>query len=416
MIRRAAAASKCGVARIGERSSAGRAGGGAGVGDFCRPGCCHGGIVRVYVPPCCGHGGGAVAAGGGEHGRKGSIVKRFRRPADVKVGVIGYGGAFNMGPEHLRGMQQAGMTPTAVADVDRRRLAAAGRDFPGIQTYDSVARLLRDSDANLLTLITPHNTHARLAVQCLDAGRHVVSEKPMAITTAECDRMIAAARKNKVMLSVYHNRHWDGCILEAVKRIRSGVIGDVFRVEAHGGGYHRPGDWWRSSKSISGGIHYDWGVHMVEYALQILTGRITEVSGHVKRGFWAPKTAWKDDTNEDEVFLTVRFDDGTWLSLCNSSIDSNPKRGMLEITGTKGTYIMDGRSWETITHAKGETVIRKGLNGRNQWGRYYREVADHLVKGAPLTITAAWARRPIHILDLATRSARKGAAIKAKYS
>ena len=96
--------------------------------------------------------------------------------------------------------------------------------------------------------------------------------------------MIAAAKKSGVMLSTYHNRHWDGCILNAVEEMRrKGVIGDVFRIEAHMGGYGKPGDWWRTSKTISGGILYDWGVHLLEYSLQLLQGKLTEVTGFATR-------------------------------------------------------------------------------------------------------------------------------------
>ncbi|HOJ32087.1 MAG TPA: Gfo/Idh/MocA family oxidoreductase [Candidatus Hydrogenedentes bacterium] len=342
-------------------------------------------------------------------------MKRFKQAKDIKVGVIGYGGAFNMGRGHLREMMHAGMTPTAVVDVDKERLKVAQEDFPGIETYASVSEMLRKSDVHLLAIITPHNTHAKLAIQCLNAGRHVVCEKPFAITTAECDAMIAAAKKNKVMLSTYHNRHWDGCILQALKTIRSGAIGDVVRVEAHGGGYGKPGDWWRSSKSISGGILYDWGVHMLEYMLQIVNSEIVEVTGFAKTGFWAPQTAWKEDTNEDEGFAVIRFKNGTWGSLCITQIDSNPKRGMIEVTGTKGSYLFDGGWFEVYTHSGKDTVIRKGQNPPSEWWAFYQNIAEHLTKGTPLVITPEWARRPIHILDLANQSARKGKALPAKY-
>jgi len=343
-------------------------------------------------------------------------VKRFKRAKDIKVGCIGYGGAFNMGRAHFNEMARAGMTPVAVVDVDPKRLEVAEQDFPGIQTYTSVAAMLKKSDVNLLAIITPHNTHARLAIQCLKAGRHVVTEKPFAITTAECDAMIAAAKKSKAVLSTYHNRHWDGCILNAVKLVRSGVIGDVFRVEAHMGGYGKPGDWWRTSKSISGGILYDWGVHLLEYSLQILKGaQLAEVTGFAHKGFWAPQTAWKADTNEDEGFAIARFANGAWLSLTLSSIDSNPKRGWLEATGTLGTLVMDWGVCEVTTHENGTTVVRKHRNPDSEGWKLYQNVADHLVKGTPLIITPEWARRPIHILDLANQSARKGNALKAKY-
>ena len=207
-------------------------------------------------------------------------MSSFKTPEDIKVGVIGYGGAFNMGRQHLTFMKKAGMTPVAVAELDETRLKVAREEFPGIETYTSVSDMLEKSGVNLVVIITPHNTHADLALQCLRAGRHVISEKPLAITTEECDAMIREAAKQDLLLSTYHNRHWDGCILKALEQIHSRkVIGEVYRIEAYMGGYNRPGDWWRSSKSISGGILYDWGVHLLEYSLQILQSDIVEVTG-----------------------------------------------------------------------------------------------------------------------------------------
>jgi predicted dehydrogenase len=340
----------------------------------------------------------------------------FKRAGDIKVGVIGYGGAFNMGRHHLKEMQQAGMTPVAVAEIDPARLKTATADFPGIETWPSVAEMLRKSKVNLVVIITPHNTHARLALQCLRAGRHVVCEKPLAITTAECDAMIAEARRRRLVLSTYHNRHWEGAIVLARKLARKGVLGQVYRAEAHMGGWAKPRDWWRSSRSISGGALYDWGVHLLEYSLQVLDSEIDEVSGFAKRGFWGPQIRWKKDAIEDEGFATVRFKNGAWLTLCISALDSNPKRGRLELTGTKGTFLMlSNDEYELVTHDGDRTVVTKGKSGPSEWHRFYRNVARHLVRGEKLEITPEWSRRPIHILDLAARSAALGRALKAKY-
>ena len=191
-------------------------------------------------------------------------MSKYKKAGDIKVGVVGYGPSFNMGRSHMNEMKKAGMVPVAVADIDPARLVAAQADFPGIETYDSFAQMLKKSDVDLVTVITPHDSHTSLALQALRAGRHVVSEKPLAITTTQCDSMIAAAKKSGVILSTYHNRHWDGSIMEALRQIRAGAIGDVIRIEAHMGAWDKPKDWWRSSKSISGGILYDWGVHLLE--------------------------------------------------------------------------------------------------------------------------------------------------------
>lgn len=343
-------------------------------------------------------------------------MKRFKQASDIKVGVIGYGGAFNMGKGHLLEMRKAGMTPVAVTELDPARLKIAEQDFPGIQAYATVAAMLKNSDVNLVTIITPHNTHAPLALQCLRAGRHVVTEKPFALTTAECDAMIAAARRAGVMLSTYHNRHWDGSVMNARKLLRAGAIGDLVRVELHMGAWGRPGDWWRSSKSISGGILYDWGVHLLEYTLQLADAEIAEVAGFAKTGFWGPQIKWGRDATEDEGFAVVRFKNGVWATLCITHLDSTPKRGMVEITGTQGTLWWDYDRYELTTHDGDKTVVTKGKNPEAQWARYYANVAAHLTKGEPLVITPEWARRPIHILDLAGRSAQAGRALKAKYA
>ena len=108
--------------------------------------------------------------------------------------VIGYGGAFNMGKAHANWMNAAGIPTVAACDVDPARMEAARTDFPGIRTYSSVKALLKDEEVGLCVVILPHNLHARVAIQCAEAGKHVVVEKPMCITVKEADAMIAAAR------------------------------------------------------------------------------------------------------------------------------------------------------------------------------------------------------------------------------
>ena len=353
------------------------------------------------------------------HSKKGFLaMAKFKSAADIKVGVIGYGGAFNMGKHHLNEMLGAGMTPTAVCEVDPKRLEVAKTDFANIQTYGSVAEMLKKSDVDLVTIITPHNTHAPLALQCLKAGRSVITEKPFAITTAECDAMIKAAKAKKVLLSIYHNRHWDGCVLKAMEIIKSGAIGEVFRIEMNMGGYGKPGDWWRSSKSISGGILYDWGAHLIEYSLQMIgDSEISEVSGFAHEGYWAPQTAWKNDGNEDEGFAVVRFKNKKWITLRITSLDSGPTPRMAKVNGTLGSLNFDHGSYEIIKPgADGKTSVERGNNPPGQSQEYYKNVAASLTGSADLIITAEWGRRPIHILDLAVQSAKKGKSLPSKYS
>lgn len=343
-------------------------------------------------------------------------MKRFKSAAEIKVGVVGYGASFQIAKHHLNGMRNQGMVPVAVADIDASRLPVAEADYPGIKTYTSATEMLANCEVDLLAICTPHNTHADLAIECMNAGRHVVTEKPFAVTTAECDAMIAAAKANDVMLSTYHNRHWDGWILEAVDRIRNQrVIGDVMRIEAHSVGFRQPRNWWRSSKSISGGIMYDWGAHFLEYSLQLLDGNMTEVFGYARYGFWNDVSGYGDDTNEDEAMAIVRFDSGQLLTLFNSNVDSTGRKGMLEVVGTRGTYIIDPKGWEATVQEAGGVGCLSGRNRRDETWRFYKNIADHLISGEPLIITPEYARRPIHIMDLAGQSAAAGRALPAQY-
>ena len=179
---------------------------------------------------------------------------------EFRCGVVGYGGAFNMGRAHLTSMRKnPGMAAVAVCELDAARRKVAEQDFPGIQTYGRLGDMLRHADLDLVAVITPHNTHAKLAVQCLDAKVGVVVEKPMAVTSAEVKAMMAMAKRRGVMLSTFHNRRWDGdfillCDLICTEK----VIGRVFRIEAGFGGYGQQGNWWRSDKKVSGGGIYDW--------------------------------------------------------------------------------------------------------------------------------------------------------------
>ena len=77
--------------------------------------------------------------------------------------------------------------------------------------------------------------------------------------------------------------------------------------------------------------------------------------------------------------------------------------------------MMEGGSHKIITHSGPKRITTAGNSRKSEQRRFYQNIADHLVKGEPLVITPEWARRPIHIIDLANRSAKKGAAIRARY-
>ena len=221
-----------------------------------------------------------------------------------RCGVIGYSPAFNMGRTHLEAMtKNPGMEAVAVCDLDPEYRAAAARDWPEATVYGRVGDMLRRADLDLVAVITPHNTHAKLVLQCLDAGVGVVCEKPLAITSKEIREMISLSKRRKAMLSTFHNRRWDSDFLLLRDLLQEEkAIGEPFRIEC---GFYRYGEsppWWRSDRKISGGAIYDWGAHFTDWVLQLVRDEIDWVSG-----FQVKNPAWGSYTNEDHSEYTLKF-------------------------------------------------------------------------------------------------------------
>ena len=326
---------------------------------------------------------------------------------EMRCAAVGYGPFSNAGHTNLCGMAaQKGFLPWAVCDVDEARLEVAHQNFPGFETYTDLDDMLRKSDVDLVAVTLPHSLHTWAVLKCLGSGRHVVVEKPMAITVAECDRMIAAAKKSKRMLSVYHNRHWDANIQTILKHIRK--IGRPYRWESHQGGHGRPRAWWRSDKEVSGGIVYDMGAHYVEWMLQAMPYAIQEVLG------WRIHEVWTDTTNEDEMEAVVRFS-GDAIGLHTATSLAVAGRNAIRICGTEGTILASGAN--VSIHAvgrAGRTVTEVPMLPRAH-ERYYANIRAHLFEGKPLIITPEHARRVIQVLDAACRSSESGRAVKPKY-
>ena len=327
----------------------------------------------------------------------------------IRVGLIGYGGAFKMGKLHSEQMAQTGVLETvAVCDVDPRCLRQAKKDFGNeILTFPSAAKMLAADLVDMCVVITPHNTHAKLAVQCLNAGKHVVTEKPMCITYNEATRMIDAARANKMMLSVFHNRRWDGDYLAIKKCIADGLVGDIFHIEASMGGWGKPRKWWRSDKRISGGAFYDWGAHYLDWTLGLVPeAKMTHVTG-----FFHQDVVWKH-SNEDQVQAIIRFDTGCVADVQLSDVAFAP-RARWRILGTKGTIEdWSGGSLTVYTQVKGYPAQMEVDYQEGQWPAYYQNIADHLTKGTELAVKPEESARTIAVIECAEKSSKYGRTLK----
>ncbi|MEO6205124.1 MAG: Gfo/Idh/MocA family oxidoreductase, partial [Mycobacteriales bacterium] len=165
------------------------------------------------------------------------VVHRMLRRAiglvdgpDVCVGILGYGA---IGHEHSTAIARtSGLRLTAVCDPNPARVDVARELAPDVRGHSSGADLLADPEVDLVIVSTPPDTHAEWALRSLEAGKHVVVEKPFCITVDEADRQIEAARERGMTLAVYQNRRWDPDYLALKAIVRSGQLGEVFHYES----------------------------------------------------------------------------------------------------------------------------------------------------------------------------------------
>jgi scyllo-inositol 2-dehydrogenase (NADP+) len=335
-----------------------------------------------------------------------------------RIVVIGYGYAGRAFHTYL-----IGLTPDlelyGVSSRNPETRERIQREL-GVKTYESFESVLADSHVDAVVLATPHDTHCPLAVQAAEAGKHVITDKVMALNLQEADRMIEAARSAGVLLTVFHNRRWD-CDYLTVKQVwDSGLLGDIVHVETTWCQFGKPRGW-RGEHAHGGGKFYDLGAHMIDQAVTLVAEPIESVSAHFHY-------AWPDRDIESHADCLIRFKSGmTWLVQAGS-LDRDPKPRW-HVVGTKRTLTKFGvdpqeramnarnidaapeevanraRLWGEWDGLKTETVVQT-VPGR--WRSFYENVADALLERAPLAITPESVRRGIAVIDAALRSAEKG--------
>lgn len=181
-----------------------------------------------------------------------------------KIALTGFGG---MAGWHYDIIQEIdGLEVAGIWDIKQTR-----RDYAesrGIHVYKSYEHLLEDKDVDLVLIATPNDVHKSLAIQAMEAGKNVVSEKPVTLCSADLQEMIDASAKTERFLTVHQNRRWDEDFLTVKEILKEGHLGETFRIESRVHGSRGiPGDW-RQEKQHGGGMVLDWGVHLLDQALQ----------------------------------------------------------------------------------------------------------------------------------------------------
>ena len=183
--------------------------------------------------------------------------------------IIGYGGMGGWHGHFLRNSDVANLKGVYDIKPERNQFA---KD-QGIHAYDSLDALLADTEIDFVTIATPNDVHKSLAIEALRAGKHVICEKPVTLSSADLQEMIDVANECGKLLTVHQNRRWDGEFLVMRDVYKSGDLGVVHHIESRVHGSRGiPGDW-RQLPEQGGGMILDWGIHLIDQIMGIVHDR-----------------------------------------------------------------------------------------------------------------------------------------------
>ncbi len=305
------------------------------------------------------------------------------------------------------------------------RVRAEGVALWGVRGYASLDEALEDPAVELVVLATPHNTHAELAVRALDAGRHCVVDKVMALTTEEADRMIAARDRSGRMLSVFHNRRWDWDFATIRDVLAQGLIGRPLLVESSVCRHSAPRSW-RGRAEEAGTILHDWGAHLVDHALQLGLGPCRRLVA------WVLESPWEGVDSGGHGRIIMEFD--RVIFQAETSRICRIDRPRWWIVGTDGGFVKSGidpqedalragdidRATEPESHR--ESSGHPGRTERSSRRASPRSAPTGTATTAtspttfsimqPLAVTAEQAREVVRVLEAAVISSRDHAVIE----
>ncbi|TCV91418.1 scyllo-inositol 2-dehydrogenase (NADP+) [Luteibacter rhizovicinus] len=335
----------------------------------------------------------------------------------IATGLIGYGtaGAVFHAPLIAAAI---GLRLAGIASSRTDQIAA---EFPESRIFARPQDLIADPDIGLVVIATPNDTHASLAREALEAGKHVVVDKPFTLDAAEADALIALAERKGCTLSVFQNRRWDNDFLTVRRLVEDGRLGEVVYYEAHFDRF-RPEikHGWRETPAAGSGLLYDLGAHLIDQALQLF-GLPDDVTADVQRQRAAAQT-------DDYFHIVLRY--GHRRAVLHASTlvrEPGPRFLVHGDGGSFSKYGIDGQ----------EAALREGRRpGGDQWGlddpaqfgqftdidgtrqtidtlpgrytAFYDGVAKALHEGIPPPVLAREARDVIRVIEAAQASSHEG--------
>ncbi len=284
-----------------------------------------------------------------------STSSRGQKP--VRVGIIGCG---RIAQAHIRAiLRLEGVEIVGVCDSVEERAREVAHQFGIRHVYRDVSSILKERHIDVVHVLTPPQSHKDVSIQAMEAGCHVLVEKPMALDVKEADEMIAASQRHGVTLCVCHNQLYEPVVTQARELVAQGTIGKVVAVEIFWGTLHsrlirqyRNTQWLRD---LPGGIFQEIGPHILYLQMEFLknlrvVSAVARSMGNILPG-------------DDE--LRVLFEGGSGLGSLSFSVNTKPFLKYLNIYGTESTIRIDLTNSTLVTFTSrprwGSQNIEQGL-------------------------------------------------------
>lgn len=197
-----------------------------------------------------------------------------------KYAVIGYG---FIGRRHVDTLKKFPESDcTAVCDVNTARLAEVKEKYPDIEVYESAEEFFEKADIDGVIIAANNNQHKDLVIRAARAGKHIICEKPVALSVKELDEMIAETEKAGVTFTVHQQRRFDKDFRSVKECYDKKMVGDVYTIKSSLYGYNGNMHDWHVYKSEGGGMLYDWGVHLIDQILYMVDSRLVSVYADIR--------------------------------------------------------------------------------------------------------------------------------------
>jgi predicted dehydrogenase len=341
---------------------------------------------------------------------------------ELRVGLIGAGAIAR--DQHIPGWLKIPEAKlVAIADSSTAALDRVRHDF-NIEGHTDFRRVLDDSSINVVDICCPSALHARVAIAALDAGKHVLCEKPMATSRADAVAMLTAARAAGKKLMIGQQMRFDAGVVSLRRSLESFDLGHV---------YYARGQWLRrrrvpgrpgfTQKELSGGGPlYDLGVHVVDLAWWLM-GCPTPLSASgmmfnhlIKRPDLGTEWgSWDADTIDVEDFATgmLRFGGGSAMSVEVSWLGFQPEKDFsrIQLFGSKAGAIWPDCRLFGESNRKPWDVQLPRSNGDKPHGDMIQQFARSLLDGTPIPIPPSQSANVVAMLEALARSAAEGAEV-----